>query len=67
MAEYENVRTNGNGASSDAEKGQMEALREIATNRSVVMSAEQFEKLYLSPQNRVKGELRQTYGNPTPL
>ncbi|KAL1899416.1 hypothetical protein Sste5346_002812 [Sporothrix stenoceras] len=67
MAEYENVRANGNGASSDAEKGQMEALREIATNRSVVMSAEQFEKLYLSPHNKVKGELRQTYGNPTPM
>lgn len=26
-----------------------------------------FEQLYLSPQNKVKGDLRQTYGNPTPL
>lgn len=71
MSEYETVRANGstgsNGAHSDAEKGQMDALREIATNRSVVMSAEQFEKLYLSPHNKVKGELRRTFGNPTPM
>ncbi|KAL1887172.1 hypothetical protein Sste5346_010383 [Sporothrix stenoceras] len=45
----------------------MDALREVTTNRSVVMSAEMFEKLYLSPHNKVKGELRQTYGNPTPM
>ncbi|KIH92204.1 hypothetical protein SPBR_03108 [Sporothrix brasiliensis 5110] len=56
-----------NGCVPDVEKNHMEALREIATNRSVVMSAEQFEKLYLSPHNKVKGELRQTYGNPTPM
>ncbi|CAK7200226.1 hypothetical protein SEUCBS139899_002917 [Sporothrix eucalyptigena] len=64
-ADYDTIQRNGN--SSDAEKGQMDALKEIQTNRSVVMSADMFEKLYLSPHNKVKGELRQTYGNPTPL
>jgi hypothetical protein len=28
---------------------------------------ELFEQLYLSPKNRVKGDLRQTVGNPTPI
>lgn len=28
---------------------------------------ELFEKMYLSPQNTVKGDLRSTFGNPTPL
>lgn len=28
---------------------------------------ERHEKLYLSPENRVKGELRRTFGNPTPV
>jgi hypothetical protein len=40
--------------------------REI-TAQSVNISMEMFEKLYLSPQNRVKGQLRKTFGNPTPL
>jgi len=31
------------------------------------MSPELFEKLYLSPQTHVKGHLRSTFGNPTPL
>lgn len=29
--------------------------------------AQLFEKLYLSPQNQVKGELRKTFANPTPI
>lgn len=32
-----------------------------------VVVHQMFEKLYLSPQNAVKGELRKTFGNPTPL
>ncbi|CAK7233971.1 hypothetical protein SBRCBS47491_008790 [Sporothrix bragantina] len=64
-AEFDTIHTSGQ--NSDAEKGHMDALRETTTNRSVVMSAEMFEKLYLSPHNKVKGELRQTYGNPTPM
>jgi hypothetical protein len=34
---------------------------------SLSISPEVFEKLYLSPQNAVKGDLRKTFGNPTPV
>jgi uncharacterized protein len=37
------------------------------TTQSITMSMEMFEKLYLSPQTRSKGELREIFGNPTPL
>lgn len=43
------------------------ALRQIRTAGSISITPELFEKLYLSPQNKVKGELRNTFGNPTPL
>ncbi|KAH3915584.1 hypothetical protein HBI56_148140 [Parastagonospora nodorum] len=43
------------------------ALRQIRTAGSISISPELFEKLYLSPPNKVKGELRKTFGNPTPL
>ena len=43
------------------------ALRRIRTAGSISISPELFEKLYLSPENRVKGDLRKTFGNPTPL
>ncbi|KAK2054722.1 GPR1/FUN34/YaaH-class plasma membrane protein [Colletotrichum caudatum] len=42
-------------------------LRRTKTAGSVSMSPELFEKLYLSPQNKVKGDLRKTFGNPTPI
>ena len=42
-------------------------MHRIETAQSVVLSPEMFEKLYLSPQNEVKGELRKTFGNPTPV
>jgi hypothetical protein len=44
-----------------------DALKQIKTAGSISISPELFEKIYLSPQNRVKGELRKTFGNPTPL
>lgn len=44
-----------------------EALKKIRTGGSISISPELFEKLYLSPQNRVKGELRKTFANPTPM
>jgi len=44
-----------------------EALQRMRTAGSISMSPELFEKLYLSPQNAVKGDLRKTFGNPTPL
>lgn len=43
------------------------ALRKIQTSGSISISPELFEKIYLSPQNNVKGDLRKTFGNPTPL
>ncbi|KAI0160749.1 hypothetical protein GGR57DRAFT_456233 [Xylariaceae sp. FL1272] len=42
-------------------------IRHIQTGGSITMPPEMFEKLYLSPQNRVKGELRKTLGNPTAI
>lgn len=51
----------GNDVSSDT------ALRRIRTAGSISISPELFEKIYLSPQNSVKGDLRKTFGNPTPL
>ena len=43
------------------------AMKRMKTAGSISISPELFEKLYLSPENRVKGELRKTFGNPTPL
>lgn len=43
------------------------ALNKIRTAGSISISPELFEKLYLSPQNAVKGDLRKTFGNPTPV
>ena len=43
------------------------ALKRIRTAGSISISPELFEKLYLSPENHVKGDLRKTFGNPTPL
>jgi uncharacterized protein len=44
-----------------------ELLKRTETAQSVNMSMEMFEKLYLSPANKVSGDLRRTFGNPTPL
>lgn len=43
----------------------MDSLNRFRSAQSIQMSPELFEKLYLSPENRVKGELRKTFGNPT--
>ncbi|KAF2152128.1 hypothetical protein K461DRAFT_322226 [Myriangium duriaei CBS 260.36] len=43
------------------------ALHRIRTAGSISISPELFEKIYLSPQNKVAGELRKTVGNPTPV
>lgn len=43
------------------------ALKKIRTAGVVSITPELFEKLYLSPQNRVHGDLRTTFGNPTPI
>lgn len=44
-----------------------EALHKVRTANSVTLSPELFEKLYLSPQNNTKGDLKSTFANPTPL
>jgi hypothetical protein len=36
-------------------------------SKTVTIDAELFEKLYLSPKNAVAGDLRKTFGNPTPV
>ncbi|MCJ1411129.1 hypothetical protein MMC19_005217 [Ptychographa xylographoides] len=43
------------------------ALRKIKTAQTISLSPELFEKLYLSPQTAVKGDLRKTFANPTPI
>ncbi|KZF25335.1 hypothetical protein L228DRAFT_66969 [Xylona heveae TC161] len=42
-------------------------LGRVPTARSFSISPELFEKIYLSPATAVKGDLRKTFGNPTPL
>ncbi|EGP86997.1 uncharacterized protein MYCGRDRAFT_109328 [Zymoseptoria tritici IPO323] len=59
-AQYNNDMANGGGDFG----AHMERIR---TAGSVNISTELFEKLYLSPQNAVSGEFRQTFGNPTPI
>ncbi|RDL33622.1 uncharacterized protein BP5553_07990 [Venustampulla echinocandica] len=46
---------------------QGEAMKRIHTAGSISISPELFEKIYLSPKNAVKGDLRKTFGNPTPI
>ncbi|KAI0490173.1 GPR1/FUN34/YaaH-class plasma membrane protein [Xylaria cf. heliscus] len=43
------------------------AMNKIKTAGSISISPALFEKLYLSPQNQVKGDLRQRFGNPTAI
>ena len=43
------------------------ALKKIQTSGSISISPELFEKIYLGPQNKVAGDLRKTFGNPTPV
>ncbi|OBT61445.1 hypothetical protein VE03_08949 [Pseudogymnoascus sp. 23342-1-I1] len=65
MTDIEN--TIKNGGYSPSENDRMETLNKLRTASSVNMSPELFEKLYLSPQNMVRGDLRKTFGNPTPI
>jgi hypothetical protein len=45
-----------------------EALNNLnRTNTFLSITPEMFEKLYLSPKTQIRGELRQTFGNPTPV
>ena len=54
-------------ASAPSKEAPMAELERFRTSNTVTMTPELFEKLYLGPQNNVKGDLRKTFGNPTPL
>lgn len=61
----------GNGLSSMDSNGpngidHAEQMRNVLTN-TMSISPELFERVYLGPQNRVKGDLRRILANPTPL
>lgn len=42
-------------------------LGKYETNASIMIPKDVFEKMYLTPKLPVKGHLRDTFGNPTPL
>ncbi|KAI0125427.1 hypothetical protein BJ170DRAFT_637550 [Xylariales sp. AK1849] len=71
MEDYAAGNGNGNGHSPRSylhkDMSHDDALNRIKTAGSISLSPELFEKLYLSPQNNVKGDLRKTFGNPTPI
>ncbi|KAG8672059.1 hypothetical protein FPOAC2_05430 [Fusarium poae] len=48
----------------DTDRAEMEHIQPAM---SIPISPELFEQLYLQPQNRVKGDLRKTFANPTPV
>ena len=66
MSDSQQFESERNGGGSMPQKIETEdQLRTVLTNASI--SPELFEKLYLSPKNDVSGDLRKTFGNPTPM
>lgn len=57
---------NGNALSKTDSIDHEEQLRNVLTN-TMSISPELFERVYLSPKNKVSGDLRKTFANPTPL
>jgi len=55
----------GTKASLQNREGSMQGLASVPT--SVTLSAEQFERLYLTPMTRRQTALAKQVGNPTPL
>jgi hypothetical protein len=55
--------------SQSEENGTMyyDGVTRVDTAQTINITKEMFEKLYLQPQNRIHGDLRRTFGNPTPL
>lgn len=45
----------------------IEEMNRVQTNASIAMPSELFQQLYLNPQVSVKGQLRKTFANPTPM
>ena len=64
---YGHGNLNNNNLTMGANDAQGDTLERVRTAGSISIPPELFEKLYLSPENRVKGDLRKTFGNPTPL
>ncbi|KAM0451750.1 hypothetical protein ACHAO4_005707 [Trichoderma viride] len=62
MAEEKATRSN-----VDSDSDRLDALNRFRSAASISMTPELFEKLYLAPQSKVKGQLRDTFGNPTPM
>jgi len=46
---------------------EIDNLNRYATHTSVAVPMDVYEKMYLNPETRVKGQLRNTFANPTPL
>lgn len=44
-----------------------EMLSRVRTANSITIPPDIFEQMFLSPENKVKGQLRQTLANPTPI
>ena len=65
--DYGHGNMNNNNLTMGANDSQGDALQRVRTAGSISIPPELFEKLYLSPENRVTGDLRKTFGNPTPL
>ena len=55
------------GSGMGSEDEALATMNRLRSAQSVSMSPEMFEKLYLSPPSNVKGQLRKTFGNPTPM
>lgn len=51
----------------DGSEPRNSALEKIRTAGSISISPELFEKIYLSPKTDVHGDIRRTFGNPTPM
>lgn len=67
MAQQDDLIRNGPHYDLESHEDKDYALEKIRTAGSISISPELFEKIYLSPQNRVHGEIRKTFGNPTPM
>jgi len=64
---YGHGNLNNNNFTMGPNDNQGDALQRIRTAGSISIPPELFEKLYLSPENKISGDLRKTFANPTPL
>lgn len=50
-----------------ASKDHYDGIMQNHLEKTVTLSSEQFEKLYLGPKTQVAGDLRKRFANPTPI